>query len=298
MAIKEKKFDISGAILYWTAGGYTDVVKFKDALANLGLERFAPPPDSVTCTLRAAIDKTCMTETELVRPLKAKDGFTIVNEARGDEGNQYDGKGTVKIDKAERLSFVDWHLGKERKDEIVDNYARFAKIVHPAQVSAALVRMMADLGGVRLRPQGAIYWLPERALQAWGDIIEAFESAVTDDDEDAKGTNVGYMLRTAMDDKAMRAVMDAIVAEAEAEAQRINDEVDAGDLGERALKTRVQQAKDMAAKVAEYESYLGRKLTEQRKALETAEVAAAKAALLAAADDDKATAPPTKRRAA
>ena len=89
-----------------------------------------------------------------------------------------------------------------------------------------------------------------------------------------------YVLRHRLDADAVRAVRDAVVAEVQAEADRICEEVAAGDLGGRALETRKKQAADLRQKVLLYEDLLSVGLAGLHQAVDRADQAAATAALL------------------
>jgi hypothetical protein len=136
------------------------------------------------------------------------------------------------------------------------------------------VRVIDALGGTRLRPSGAVYWLPAPRLDRWADVAHAVEMA-----SEGRPSAV-YVLRHRLDADAVRAVRDAVVAEVQGEALRIRDEVLAGDLGGRALETRKRNAADLRDKVLLYEDLLDVGLKGLHVALDEADQAAATAALL------------------
>jgi hypothetical protein len=70
------------------------------------------------------------------------------------------------------------------------------------------------------------------------------------------------------------------VAEVHAEATRIREEVQAGDLGTRALETRQRQAAELREKVSLYEDLLSVGLANLHQSVDEAEQASATAALL------------------
>jgi hypothetical protein len=121
-------------------------------------------------------------------------------------------------------------------------------------------------------------------LDEWAAVARAVEAAA-----DGKPSAV-YLLRHRMDADAVRAVRDAVVAEVQGEAARIRDEVQAGDLGGRALETRKSQAAELRAKVNLYEDLLHVGLTGLHKAVDAADQAAATAALLLGASAQPGTA--------
>jgi hypothetical protein len=86
-----------------------------------------------------------------------------------------------------------------------------------------------------------------------------------------------------MDADAVRAVRDAVVAEVQAEASRIHDEVLSGELGGRALDTRRSRARELQEKISLYEHLLDVGLEGLHAAVDRADQAAAAAVLLASA---------------
>jgi len=81
----------------------------------------------------------------------------------------------------------------------------------------------------------------------------------------------------------VRAVRDAIVAEVSAEGSRISQEVMDGNLGERALEHRKEQALGLRSKIELYEELLDCGLESLRKAVDETEQTVATAALMASA---------------
>ena len=147
------------------------------------------------------------------------------------------------------------------------------------------MKAVEALGGTRLRPTGAVYWVPGPKLDDWSSIARAVEAA-----SDGRPSAV-YVLRHRMDADAVRAVRDAIVAEVQGEAGRILDEVNAGDLGGKALEARRKQAKDLSDKVALYEHLLSVGLDDLHRAVDAADQAAAASVLLLCANPQPYPAP-------
>jgi hypothetical protein len=136
--------------------------------------------------------------------------------------------------------------------------------------------VVESLGGIRLRPGGAVYWVPGPRLGAWAEAAEAAEAAADD------GRNAVYVLRHRLDADAVRAVRDAVVGEVLSEAGRICEELTGGELGGRALETRKRQAAELREKVLLYEDLLSVGLGGLHEAVDRADQAAATAALLLA----------------
>jgi hypothetical protein len=133
-----------------------------------------------------------------------------------------------------------------RAVKVLESYRRQLGLLHATQISAALVKLVESLGGTRLRPSGAVYWLPGDLLDGWQKAAGVFEQA-------GRGRpSADYLLRHKMDADAVRAVRDAVVAEVQAEAMRIHDEIMTGELGGRALEHRQAQAAELRGKVLLY----------------------------------------------
>jgi len=89
-----------------------------------------------------------------------------------------------------------------------------------------------------------------------------------------------YVLRHRLDAESVRAVRDAVVAEVQNEAKRIQEDVLQGDLGGRALETRKKLAQALRDKVLLYEDVLNVGLVDLHRVVDAADQAAASAALL------------------
>ncbi|HVK08996.1 MAG TPA: hypothetical protein VM597_09495 [Gemmataceae bacterium] len=268
----ESRLDVGGGVVFWSLADWTDRPRLAAAFRALGLGSFVPEPRPPSAALKDALESVLGGPRVLVRPLATRDGFAVVTEDRGLAQNQYATALTARAaGDPPALSFDPWDARAVRVEEAFR--AQLGRV--PAnQLSAALVKVIAFLGGTRLRPSGAVYWLPGHRLGPWADVAQAVEQAA-----DGRPSAV-YVLRHRLDADAVRAVRDAVVAEVQAEAARIRDEVLAGDLGGRALETRQRYAADLREKVLLYEDLLDVGLKGLHAALDEADQAAATAALL------------------
>jgi hypothetical protein len=269
----ESTLDVGGAVVFWTASEFTDRERLKAGLAPLALDGLVPDPRPHASVLRDALDEALGGPRVLVRPLADRDGFAVVREERGPAFNSYrtdlvarvtagDPPGVTYVPLDDRAALVNAAVRRHRDR------------VPAAQLSACLVRIVESLGGTRLRPTGAVYWIPGPRLDDWASVARAVEHA-----SDGRPSAV-YVLRHRLDPDAVRAVRDAVVAEVRAEAGRIRDEVSTGDLGGRALETRKRQATDLRDKVLLYEDLLSVGLADLHRVIDSADQATATAALL------------------
>lgn len=271
----ESSLDVGGAVVFWSLADATDRDRLRVGFAPLGLEAFVPDPRPPAAVLREALDEVLGGPRVLVRPLAARDGFAVVREDRGTAANAYATELVARV--AGDPPTLSFEPADDRSVRVRDAFQQSAGRVPAAQLSAALVTVVESLGGTRLRPSGAVYWVPGHKLDDWAAVARAVEAA-------APGRpSAVYLLRHRLDADAVRAVRDAVVAEVSAEAGRIRDEVQTGELGGKALETRHAQAAALRDKVLLYEDLLAVGLAGLHAAVDAADQAAATATLLLSA---------------
>jgi hypothetical protein len=268
----ESRLDVGGAVVFWSLAEWTDRRRLTAAFQSLALDSFVPEPRPPSAALKDALEDVLGGPRVLVRPLATRDGFAVVTEDRGLAVNQYATTLTARVNaEPPVLSFDPFDTRTFRVEEAFR--AQLGRI-SGNQLSTALVKVIDALGGTRLRPSGAVYWVPGPRLDRWAEVAHAVELA-----SEGRPSAV-YVLRHRLGADAVRAVRDAVVAEVQVEAIRIRDEVLAGDLGGRALETRKRNAADLREKVLLYEDLLDVGLKGLHVALDEADQAAATATLL------------------
>lgn len=266
----ETSMDIGGAVVFWTAAELTSRQKFQASFDALGLGSYVPDPRPDSAVLRQALEDVYGGPRTLVRPLADRDGFAVVREDRGTIENQYHTLLVAKVT-GTRLQF---EPVSPRCDDVLRAFWQHRGLIPSVQLSACLVKVVESLGGTRLRPTGAVYWVPGHRLDAWCEVATAVEQS-----SEGKPSAV-YLLRHRFDADAVRAVRDAVVAEVQSEAKRIQEEVFQGDLGGRALETRKRLAQTLRDKVLLYEDLLNVGLEDLHKVVDAADQATATATLL------------------
>jgi hypothetical protein len=269
----ETTFDVGGAVVFWTACEFTDRERLRDSLQHLGLDQFVPDPRPHASVLKDALEETLGGSRVLVRPLADRDGFTVIKEQRGKNANDYVTELIARVRNPE-LPNLEFEPYDSRATRVNEAFRRHTGRVPAVQLSACLVKIVEHLGGTRLRPTGAVYWIPGHKLDEWSAVAKAVEAA-----SDGKPSAV-YLLRHRLDGDAVRAIRDAVITEVRGEANRISEEVHTGDLGSRALETRKQQAQELRDKVLLYEDLLSVGLAELHRVIDDADQATATAALL------------------
>jgi hypothetical protein len=270
----ESHIDVGGAVVFWSLSEWTDRERLKEGFGAAGLAAFVPEPRQPAAALRDALEEVLGGPRLLVRPLRSRDGFAVIEEERGEHGNQYSQRLSARVGEDGSLFFMP---DDERAVAVRAAYAPLRGLLRAARVSGALVGILEALGGTRLRPGGSVYWLPPHRLDDWQQAARAVEAA------GVGRQNAVYLLRHRLDADAVRAVRDAVVAEVQAEATLLHDEVMTGELGDRALQTRRARAGELREKIDLYEHLLDVGREGLRTAVDRADQAAAAAVLLASA---------------
>ena len=272
----EGHLDVGGAVVFWSLADGTDRDRLRDGFTSLDLGEFVPDERPASAVLKDALESVLGGPRVLVRPLAARDGFAVVREDRGTAANAYATTLVAKVS-ASGYPMLSFDPDDDRADRVRQAFGEHAGTVPAAQLSAALVKVVGRLGGTRLRPGGAVYWVPGHKLSDWADVADAVERAATG------RPSAVYAIRHRLDADAVRAVRDAVVADVAGEADRIAKDVAAGDLGGRALDARRKEAAALRDKVLLYEDVLAVGLAGLHAAVDAADQAAAGAALLLAA---------------
>lgn len=265
-----------GSVIYWSLAPYFDRQRLLTAWRPMGLESDVPEQRPAVACLRDALQEVFAGAKVLIRPLAAKTGFSVVNENRGEDGNTYSTVLTAKTYGESSAPIFSGNLAKI--DEVNASYQQHFGRITSGQMAGVLVRVLQRLGATRLRPTGGVYWLPGSRLGEWEAAMAGVEYAADG------GKATGYVIRHNLDAGSVRAIHDALILEVNTEAARLTEEIQSGDLGERAIKSRKQEAAQLREKVAEYEKLLGVGLEQLQATLDRVEQTNAVAALLLAAN--------------
>ena len=265
----------TGLVVFWSLSAFFDRAKLKAGWQEAGYTDSLPEERDTVSVLKDALQEVFVGSRFLVRPLSTRNGFTVVKEIRGEDQNSFETVLTAKVFGNEVAIVGD----QAKKQEILDAYLKHTGRFTSQQVSAALVRLLQQkLGGTRLRPSGALYWLEGKLADAWRTATDAVEASAVD------GKATAYVISHELDSDSIIAVRDAIQVEISSEAKRISDDIINGDLGERAIKARKAAAVELKRKTEHYEHILGVTLTNLKSLLDDIEHSNACATLLLAAN--------------
>jgi hypothetical protein len=288
MNMSETSALVSGAFVLWDVGA-TDRERLAEKLTAIGMEKFCPPPRSVSAALKKGLADVavCMKRDLagdekrdiIIEPhRKREDGFELVEVTRGRRDNYYQPRISAKVDVTQdgAVETVMVTKGALHLTEINERYARYRREVTGASVGRSLVDILEHLHGTCVRTIGGVYYLPEDAVDKWDDVVSAYEAA---------GPNTIHRIRIVMDQQAVRTVKRAITRELTSTAGAIAEEIRSGKLGEQALAKRLADAKALRDRAKKYEEILAVELAECHAVINLAEVAASSSQAIQ--EDDK-----------
>lgn len=291
-----QKVSFGGVITFWSLSELTDCHTFAMQLEAAGFKDYAPEPRSADCILRESMElsvpkhaivvkDTNGTQSQakpeesryLIRPLAGWSGYSIVKETAGEKENGYETILAVGLLGEELVVSKEGDL----TDQVRYHYSNRRGTLRAAQVTSVMTKIINDLGGVRLREHGGIYWLAGYQYDTWAKVKVALESS---------GSHKVHRVTHSLDTDSIQAIGDALTKEITTEVEDINAKVMGGDYGERGLRNQEERARGLFTKVRDYETILGVSLKEIGKKVAEAEAAACRAALMASASTIKANA--------
>lgn len=291
----ESNVRVGGAVLFHAIGPNSSRPILKAGLEGIGWGKFVPEERTPFSCLQAALQQVFKKGKDsaktLIRPLDEERGFAVVNEERGAEVNSYQHQSTWLLPEFDEHGNMLGHVkgvnGAEYESgaDVREAFDNARLTLGPSAVGTALVKMIEALGGVALRPSGAIYWIAASKLDEWQKIVTAVEACSGElKCKDGRGpSNRLYVMRVMADQQMVQAVGDGIVNEITVEIERIKKELEEG-LGDKAVKNRQAKVADMVNKVERFEHSFGDPLEQIRKLLDEANMQLAKASLLDTAD--------------
>lgn len=270
IAVPSNATDMAGAIVYWRLSGATRRLRLEQTWVEMaGLDpKLLPRQVSPDSALRAAV-KMLESQHTLVRPLGPGEGWAVVAERvprsptneedaaelRLDVEPAYDPLWLIRLESESdgtcwpevrcARSFADLDNKRASVEKTVREYYT-AVLGEAADISTWLVQLAKLCNAVRLRDTGGIYFVPRDKLPTWKAFAGAVRSATS---------HVFFEIPALATDEAVRAILDAVMAEAEAEIAAM--EIGATDLGKRGATNRVARAQRAIDKTAEYEALLG-----------------------------------------
>lgn len=279
IVIVNENIGATGAVVWWTFSGDVAHQQLCDSLAQRGFtEDFFPNPT----THERALGRAAKAQEEkrfLARPLGRAAGWAMVREVVQDDGN-------LKHEQVCKLTLRKDVLDIEPAGNpdglrVKADYEAYLPLISANDVGIWLVLLSeAKLMAVSLRQRGGLYFIPANVVPLWRSLTAAIQQV---------NPNFKlYEVPAMKSDEAVRAVLDAVVREAEEESAQMQQQLDDGALGKRALSSRVTRCDDIKAKLAHYEELLGVSLDKLRGNIDSLQADLGAAALASLAADEAA----------
>ena len=242
----------AGCVTWWRLSGVMDYDRLKMEWARRDLplaDLPAPPTDAAA--LRRALDGYKGPRT-LVRGLPGG-GYAVVDEEFGadEDDPEYDVRFKVWLDMDELEMRFDREMEEAEIDRIHERFVAARRDLTHAEISPWLVRHGVKMQSVGLRDTGGIYFIPEQFAPTW--------SALADIVRECSASRV-FEIPALMSGRAIEAIMEAVIAEAQTEVDKLTSALDTTEVGVRGLKGKAAKCEALADKLRLYEDLLGSKM--------------------------------------
>lgn len=265
-----------GGVVWWLLSGLTDWGQLGQLWQAAGLAADLLPsvvsPDAALT--RAMADLRA--QHRLVRRLPDKSGWAVVEEIAV-PGNDLDYSVglKVKLDAGDQLEFPP-DARQNDVDLVRAAHLRYLSAMTTTDVSQWLVKLADGMGAVQLRRGGGIYFVPQKHMDTWRRYAAVVEKA---------SNHQVWCIPAMRTNEAVKAVLAAVAAEAEAGAEKLEQVLGDGSCGAVALANRADEVGGIKAKVTAYEELLGVSLDALRERLDRLRASLAAAALVAQTSD-------------
>jgi len=240
----------AGAVTWWRLQGDVDYATLERVWVEAGFAvEDLPSPTSDSVALRRALERYRDSKT-LVRP-HPTGGFSVVDELYDEESEEldYTTRFTAWIDYEAQSLLFDREVDDEIADAIVAAFEEQRGRLSASDLSSWMVRRARALSAVALRDTGGIYFIPEPTAPTW--------SAFADVVAQVSASRV-YELPALKTERAVEALLEAVIAEAAEETRKLEEALDAADEHTaRGLKGKASRCKAIADKLRLYEDLLG-----------------------------------------
>jgi hypothetical protein len=246
----------AGGMTWWSLGQQTDPAILQNGLTQFGLPDYSPKPRSWPMSLKAALAEMFAKPEELVRPLKnrKRDGYTVVVEEKGVSQNTYTREVNASVDpESGRVQVTAGYADVTELQRLTNHFHR---VLPSSSVSDMLTKIIHEqLGGVSLKANGGLYFIPEDSIRRWQDIIMVVEAAAVE--PTANDLSIVPLEMNAM---TLRDIKRSICREVESEAERLRKDIAENSLGTDALLNRAVRASQLRDRIRQYEQILGQAL--------------------------------------
>ena len=277
----EKEVKQNGVIVWWSLTDGTNVNLLREGFEDLDLGHLVPEVSENSQALKRSLRTHFPGRDKLIRPIRGACGFAVVQEDDSGKEMEYDEVLRVVVanisnavpDAAEhvRHQVVTNPLDHPFRSAIHESYLFEKELIPAASLGKVLVQACREISGIPLRPRGGMYWIPKASVESWDKIVAVVENA--------NRGNKTWKMKTSTDPESIQAVCDSLMIQVENQLATMEEELQGGELGKRALETREQAAKNLDSLCKTYEGILSLTLEDLRGRVQSVETAACNAIL-------------------
>jgi hypothetical protein len=268
MSVIKRELSIAGSAVYWNCAVESDREKILTELDALGHKDLAPGKRTGFAAAKRAAQLVFPGSGFHIGNLDKKGGVTIEKIVHStDTENDYPQVAYLKIDDAGELTTVvitdpgaDINKRIQLRESLTNEFATAKAQCGATAIGIALTKTCKQLGGVSLRDNGGVWFVPEFSQELFRKIVAVFEgSALT-------GRNLVQSLTVAKTDETIRGVHESLCGGITERINEIRTEL-ARDPGKRLRKNRKDEVSRLLDQAKSYQSLLGDNLEDTKKAL-------------------------------
>lgn len=247
-----------GAFVWWALSGPLSLEKLKEAWSDELKDMPLPePPGSSTALRRAVLEQ--QSKRRLARPLADdRTGYALVDETNDPEkALSYSVEVQAWLEDGKLLLKPEGHA---LTDPLKSSYEKHLWTIGADDTrhwlsSVVLPRVLH----LRLREGGGVYFVPNTYIRIFRLVVGAIKHA---------SAHRIFAVPAQKSEDAVEGILESIQNETAYEVERMKKELQEGDLGIRAITSRLAKIEEQIRKTGKYEELLGKKQPDIQKVLE------------------------------
>ncbi|MEO2035001.1 MAG: DUF6744 family protein [Planctomycetaceae bacterium] len=264
----QKELTIAGSAVYWNCAVESDREKIATELADLGHEDLAPGERTGFAAAKRAAQVVFPGSGYHLGNLEKQGGVTIERVVHStDTENDYPQVAYLTVDETGHLTGVvitddslDINQRIQLRESLRTNFDEAKAQCGATSIGIALTKACKKLGGVSLRDNGGVWFIPEFSQDLFRKIVTVFEGSAL------AGRSLVQSLTVAKTDETIRGVHESLCGGITERIAEIRTEL-ARDPGKRLRANRTAEVSSLLDQAKSYESLLGDNLEDTKKAL-------------------------------
>jgi len=243
--------DVAGLITFWTLSGSVEYATLGTEWSGAGHDIEVLPRETTYMeALRRAMQH--IKPRNFIRSVEQEKrrGYVLVDEEKRAGLPTFSNNTIITLNE-------DDHLVIDRRsnytDEILSRYKVELRTITSHDMSSWLISLVESVGGIRLRESGGIYFVPQTSADTWRAYVACIRTCTQ---------HTVYEVPAMRSDEAVRTILDALTAEAEASVSEVFGVLEKAQskLNTKSVNARTKQCAALIAKLETYENLLGTQL--------------------------------------